>query len=57
MIILQILMSAVTTLYMDVIRSVQTYIVWKEDTPVHVTMVIVSWKTTGHVQVSLILIR
>ena len=50
-------MSAVTTLYMDVIRSVQTYIVWKEDTPVHVTMVIVSWKTTEHVQVGLTLIR
>ena len=49
-------MNAVTTLYTDVIRSVQTYIVWKENTPVHVTMVIVSWKTTEHVQVSLALI-
>ena len=50
-------MSAATTLYMDAIRFVQTYIVWKEDTPVHVTMVIVSWRTTGHVQVCLTLIR
>ena len=44
-------MNATTTLYMDVIRYVQIYIVWKEDTPVHVIMVIVSWKTTEHVQV------
>ena len=48
-------MNAATTLYMDVIRCVQTYIVWKEGILAHVVMVIVSWKTTGRVQVRLML--